>query len=227
MKVLVVDDEAPILESIAYNLRKEGYEALTAGDAREGLDRARREKPDLIVLDVMLPSGSGLDVCRLLRSDSAVPIILLTAKAEEMDRVIGLELGADDYVTKPFSMRELMARIKSVLRRSSADAPDSREQPIRIADLSIDPARREVTVGGNAVNLSRKEFDLLQFLASHPERAFTRQMLLDRVWGTDAYVGEKTVDVHVRWLREKIEPEPASPRRILTVRGLGYKFSAG
>ena len=226
MKVLVVDDEAPILDAIAYNLRKEGYEALTADDANSGLEIARRDLPDLIILDVMLPSASGFDVCRLLRAESAVPIILLTARAEEMDRVIGLELGADDYVTKPFSMRELMARVKTVLRRSAVTGADMPELPIRIADIVIDSSRHEVTAHGEAVTLTPKEFELLRFLAANPGRAFTRQTLLDRVWGADAFVGDKTVDVHVRWLREKIEPNPASPRRILTVRGVGYKFSA-
>ncbi len=226
MKVLVVDDETPILDAIAYNLRKEGYEALTADDANGGLEIARRDSPDLIILDVMLPSASGFDVCRLLRSESPVPIILLTARAEEMDRVIGLELGADDYVTKPFSMRELMARVKTVLRRSAVSGAEMQEQPIKIADIVIDSSRHEVTARGEAVTLTPKEFELLRFLAANPGRAFTRQTLLDRVWGADAFVGDKTVDVHVRWLREKIEPDPASPRRILTVRGVGYKFSA-
>jgi len=226
MKVLVVDDEAPILDAIAYNLRKEGYETFTADDANSGLEVARRELPDLIILDVMLPSASGFDVCRLLRSESSVPIILLTARAEEIDRVIGLELGADDYVTKPFSMRELMARVKSVLRRSAVSDAELPERPIKIADIVIDSARHEVAVSGESVALTPKEFELLRFLAANPGMAFTRQTLLDRVWGADAFVGDKTVDVHVRWLREKIEPDPAAPRRILTVRGVGYKFSA-
>jgi len=225
MRVLVVDDEAPILEAISYNLRKEGHEPLTAADANEAIVAARRERPDLIILDVMLPSGSGFDVCRLLRAESSVPIILLTARAEESDRVVGLELGADDYVTKPFSMRELMARVKSVLRRTLGGPPSLRNQPIRIADIVIDPSRHETSVAGKSVNLTPKEFELLRFLASNPDIAFTRQSLLDRVWGLDAYVGEKTVDVHIRWLREKIEIDPAAPERIITVRGLGYKFS--
>ena len=226
MKILVIDDEAPILESIAYNLRREGYEVLTAEDAAEGMELARRESPDLILLDVMLPSGSGFDMCRILRAESRVPIILLTARAEETDRVLGLELGADDYVTKPFSMRELMARVKSVLRRGRPDAPAALDQPLRIAELAIDSVKHEATVRGSEVNLTPKEFDLLRFFAENPNRVFTRETLLDRVWGADAYVGEKTVDVHVRWLREKIEVDPASPRLIVTVRGVGYKFSA-
>ena len=226
MKILVIDDETPILESIAYSLRKDGFDVLTADDAGEGMELARRQAPDLIVLDVMLPSGSGFDICRTLRSESSVPIILLTARAEEMDRVIGLELGADDYVTKPFSMRELMARVRNVLRRGSPSAASSGEKPLRIAGIVLDPVRHEVTVHGTEVNLTPKEFDLLRFLAGNPDRVFSRETLLDRVWGADAFVGDKTVDVHVRWLREKIESDPAAPRRILTVRGVGYKFSA-
>jgi phosphate regulon transcriptional regulator PhoB len=225
MKVLVVDDELPIVEAVAYNLRKEGYQALTAGDADQCLDVVRREKPDLILLDVMLPSASGFDVCRMLRKTTAVPIIMLTARAEETDRVVGLELGADDYVTKPFSMRELLARVKSVLRRTTAAEPAVAPEPVVAGDLRIDPARYEVTVGGRRVDLSPKEFDLLRFLASNPDRVFSRQALLDSVWGADAYVEERTVDVHVRWLREKIEADPGQPRRLLTVRGVGYKLS--
>ncbi len=226
MKVLVVDDEAPILEAVAYNLRKEGFETVTASDAEHAMDLARTENPDLIILDVMLPSASGFDVCRAIRARYSVPIIMLTARAEETDRVVGLELGADDYVTKPFSMRELMARVKTVLRRQSGADPVPQARTIRVGELVIDPERHEVTVGGRLVPLPPREFDLLQFLASNPERAFTRQTLLDRVWGPDAYVGEKTVDVHIRWLREKIEENPGQPRRLLTIRGVGYKFTA-
>jgi phosphate regulon transcriptional regulator PhoB len=224
MKVLVVDDEQPIVDAVAYNLRKEGYQTLTAGDAEQCLSLCRTEHPDLVILDVMLPSASGLDVCRLLRKqNSSVPIIMLTARAEETDRVVGLELGADDYVTKPFSMRELMARVKSVLRRTAV--PES-EAPkvVQAGDLTVDASRYEVTVAGRRVELSPKEFDLLRFLATHPGQVFTRQVLLDRVWGTEAYVEERTVDVHVRWLREKIEADPSHPARLLTVRGVGYKF---
>ncbi len=224
MKVLVVDDELPIVEAVAYNLRKEGYQTLTAGDADQCLDIARREKPDLILLDVMLPSASGFDVCRMLRKISSVPIIMLTARAEETDRVVGLELGADDYITKPFSMRELIARIKSVLRRSAASEPERGEEPVESGNLRIDPTRYEVTVGDRRVELSPKEFDLLRFLAAHPDQVFSRQTLLDNVWGADAYVEDRTVDVHIRWLREKIETDPSQPQRLLTVRGVGYKL---
>jgi DNA-binding response OmpR family regulator len=223
MKILVVDDEAPILESVSYNLRKEGYETVTASDARECLALTRKERPDLIILDVMLPSGSGFDVCRQIRQNSTVPIIMLTARAGETDRVVGLEIGADDYVTKPFSMRELMARVKTVLRRNtSPDAPPV----VEVGGLVIDSGQYTLTVDGIPVAVSRKEFDLLYFLAGHRGQAFSRDTLLDRVWGADAFVVERTVDVHVRWLREKIEKDPSHPRRLLTVRGVGYKFSS-
>jgi phosphate regulon transcriptional regulator PhoB len=225
MKVLVVDDELPIVEAVAYNLRKEGYMALTAGNAEQCMEIARNEKPDLILLDVMLPSASGFDVCRMLRKQSSVPIIMLTARAEETDRVVGLELGADDYITKPFSMRELLARVKSVLRRSSNGEKVAPRQMVEVGELRIDPTRYEVTVDGRRVELSPKEFDLLFFFVSHPGQVFSRQTLLDNVWGADAYVEDRTVDVHMRWLREKVEANPSQPKRLLTVRGVGYKFS--
>ena len=226
MNVLVVDDERPILEAVAYNLRKEGHEALLAADVDEALALFHRHYPDLIILDVMLPSASGLDVCRRIRAESDVPIIMLTARAEESDRVIGLELGADDYVTKPFSIRELMARVRSVLRRTANNNPPARPR-VEVSNIVIDPFGHDVTVNGRPVELTPKEFDLLHFMAANPGRVFTRQTLLDRVWGPDAYIGDKTVDVHVRWLREKIESDPASPQRIITVRGVGYKFNSG
>lgn len=223
MKVLVVDDELPIVEAVSYNLKKEGYRVLTAGDAEQCLEIARRDQPDLIILDVMLPSASGFDVCRMLRKQNSVPIIMLTARADSSDRVVGLELGADDYVTKPFNMRELMARVKGVLRRTTSQ--ELTEQPIQAGNLTIDPNRFEVRVGTRPVTLSPKEFELLRFLASHPGQVFSRQVLLDRVWGAEAYVEERTVDVHIRWLREKVEDDPSHPQRLLTVRGVGYKFS--
>lgn len=225
MKVLVVDDETPIVEAVAYNLRKEGFQALTANDAEQCLDMARAEKPDLIILDVMLPSASGFDVCRMLRKQNDVPIIMLTARAEETDRVVGLELGADDYITKPFSMRELMARVKSVLRRTHTGITAT-DTVVKVGNLTIDPNRYEVTLGDKRIELSPKEFDLLRFMATHPGQVFSRQALLDRVWGADAYVEDRTVDVHIRWLREKIEVNPSRPERLLTVRGVGYKFRA-
>lgn len=225
MKILVVDDEQPIVEAISYNLKKEGYAVQGAYDAEQCLDSVRKDRPDLILLDVMLPSASGLEVCRLLRKQGDIPIIMLTARAEETDKVIGLEMGADDYITKPFSMRELLARVKSVLRRTSAagEVVASAEK-IQVGDITIDMARYEVKKGENIVSLSPKEFELLRFLASHPGLVFSRQILLDRVWGAEAYVEERTVDVHIRWLREKIETRPSEPSRLLTVRGVGYKF---
>ncbi len=222
MKILLVDDELPILEAIAYNLKKEGYTVVTATDAAQCIDEMRREKPDLIVLDVMLPSMSGFDICKTLRKQSDVPIIMLTARADETDRVVGLELGADDYVTKPFNMRELVARIKSVLRRSAQGELDS--EILVIGKLKIDSTRHEVAMDGEVLAVSPREFELLRFLASHPGQVFSRQVLLDRVWGTEAFVEERTVDVHMRWLREKIEVTPSQPEHIVTVRGVGYKF---
>jgi phosphate regulon transcriptional regulator PhoB len=223
MKVLVVDDETPIVEVICYNLRKEGYIACSASDAETCIEMAKTQQPDLIILDVMLPAASGFDVCRALRRHSNVPIIMLTAKAEETDRVVGLELGADDYITKPFSIRELMARVKAVLRRTQTeDVPGN--GVVRVGHVTIDPIRYEVTVGDRRVDLSPKEFDLLRFLATHAGQVFSRQALLDRVWGPDAYVEDRTVDVHIRWLREKVETVPSKPDRLLTVRGVGYKF---
>jgi len=225
MKVLVVDDEIPIVEAVVYNLQKEGFIALKAGDAEQCMDIVKTEKPDLIILDVMLPSASGFDICRWLRKTSTVPIIMLTARAGETDRVVGLELGADDYVTKPFSMRELMARVKTILRRSTP-TDVSVIEVIRAGDLTIDSERYEVTVRGKRIDLSPKEFDLLRYLAGHPGQVFTRQILLDHVWGADAYVEDRTIDVHIRWLREKVEKEPSHPVRLLTVRGVGYKFNS-
>ena len=238
-KILVVDDERPIVEAISYNLKKEGYEIDTAGDAAECLAIARRRRPDLVVLDIMLPSGSGLEVCRQLRLEhGAIPVLFLTARAEESDRIKGFDVGADDYVVKPFSMKELLARIRAILRRragaaASADEPAVEgalrtkpgENTLVIDDLTIDRVRREVRRDGNRIDLSRKEFDLLATLAGHRGFVFDRQTLLNRIWGEDAFVDDRTVDVHIRWLREKIERNPARPEMLLTVRGIGYKFS--
>ena len=223
-KVLVVDDEAPILKAIAYNLRNEGYTALTAGDAEEAMRVARSSKPDLIILDVMLPSASGIEVCKRLRRESDVPIIMLTAKAEETDRVVGLEIGADDYVTKPFSMRELVARVRALLRRRGWGAAQQ-EDTSTVGEIHIDRKRHEVQVRGEKADLSPKEYALLSLLMSYPDQVFSRQTLMDRVWGPDAFVEERSIDVHVRWLREKIEVNPADPKYIVTIRGVGYKLS--
>ena len=221
--ILVVDDEEPILQAISYSLRKEGFRVHLAANAEACMRQFREQAPDLIVLDVMLPSASGFQVCKRIRETSDIPIILLTARVEERDKVMGLELGADDYITKPFSMKELVARVRAVLRRR-ADTPNS--APIRSGDLEIDEAKHEVLVRGVKTDLSPKEFALLAFLVKHPDLVFSRQTLIDRVWGADAFVDERTVDVHIRWLRSKIEEHASSPVKLLTVRGMGYKFAS-
>lgn len=221
-RVLVVDDEAPILEAVAYGLRKEGFRVSVAANAEACMRIFRDEHPDLVILDVMLPSASGFEVCKKIRATKTTPIILLTARADERDKLTGLELGADDYVTKPFSVRELVARVKAVLRRGG----DTEKPPARVTagDILIDEQRHEVVVGGEKITLSPKEFSLLAFMASNPGIAFSRQTLLDRVWGAEAYVDERTVDVHIRWLRSKIESDAAEPKRLVTIRGIGYKL---
>ncbi len=220
MKILVVDDEENILETIDLKLRKEGYTVFTAGTAEDGMRLFRLVKPDLLILDVMLPQRSGFELASAIRRDSNVPVIFLTARASVDDRIEGLELG-DDYVTKPFSLAELMARVKSVLRRATGNEP---HETVETGNLKIDPRTHEVFLGDSALDLSPKEFGLLYFLSRNRGQVFSREALLDRVWGQDAYVSNRTVDVHVRWLRERIEVEPGSPTRILTVRGVGYKF---
>lgn len=221
-KILVVDDEHKIVDLVKVYLDKAGFRVLTAADGEAALAAFRSERPHLVILDLNLPKIDGLDVCRGLRRESDVPIIMLTARDEEMDRLIGLELGADDYVTKPFSPRELVARVKAVLRRA---APDSgRDGEIVAGDLAIDPARYEVRRGTSVLDLTATEFKLLYALASSPGRVFSRLQLLDRVQG-DAFEGyERTIDAHIKNLRQKIEPEPQKPRYILTVFGVGYKF---
>ena len=223
MKILVVDDEQPIVEAIAYNLRKEGFIAYVAGDAGQCFDIVKHQKPDLIILDVMLPTASGFDICRTIRKTSSVPIIMLTARAGETDKVVGLEIGADDYITKPFSMRELIARVNAVLRRASA-TQDVSMDAVRAGDVVIDNIKHKVTVRGGEVVLAPREYDLLLFMASHPQQVFSRQQLLDRVWGDDGFVDDRTVDVHIRRLRKQIETDSNNPRMLLTVRGAGYKF---
>lgn len=222
-KILVVDDEAPILDAVSYALRKEGFKVVIAMNAEACMRAFKEEKPDLIVLDVMLPSASGFEVCQRIRSTSSTPVILLTAKAEERDRLHGLDIGADDYVTKPFSVRELTARIRAVLRRKESDQPSV--ERIQVGDLVIEEARHEAHLGEKLLELSPKEFALLSFLARHTGLVFSRQALLDRVWGEDAYVDERTIDVHVSWIRSKIETNPSKPERLLTVRGVGYKYA--
>jgi two-component system response regulator ResD len=223
--VLVVDDEPRIVEVVQKYLAREGFQVSTARDGEAALATVSAHSPDLIVLDLMLPKVDGLEVFRRLRAKSSVPVIMLTAKGEETDRIVGLELGADDYITKPFSPRELVARVKAVLRRASASSIlDTGERPITRGDLRIDPRARSVEAQGKAVELTSKEFDLLWFLASHPGQVFTRTQLLDHVWGYEFYGDASTVTVHVRRVREKIEPDAADPRYITTVWGVGYKF---
>jgi two-component system response regulator ResD len=221
--VLVVDDESIVREVVVKYLRREGYRTLEAGDGDTALALVEHERPDLVVLDLMLPGTDGLTVCRRIRARSELPVIMLTARAEEADRIVGLELGADDYVTKPFSPRELAARVKTVLRRASA--PQLRAARLAFDDLEIDASTREVRKHEQLLRLTAKEFDLLWFLASNPRQVFSRDQLMDRVWGYDAALDTGTVTVHVRRLRSKIEDDPARPRRLETVWGVGYRFT--
>jgi two-component system alkaline phosphatase synthesis response regulator PhoP len=246
-RILLVDDEPALLDAVGYTLRREGYTVDLIANGADALAVARSARPDLVVLDVMLPGMDGLQVCRALRAESTVPILLLSARGEEVDRVLGLELGADDYLTKPFAMRELLARVRAMLRRAGmapsagsgrdedGAGPEVSAQPtaasgrraVLIAgDLAIDPASRRATLRGEPLTLKPKEFDLLHYLARHPGIVLSRDALLRRVWGYDYPVDTRTVDVHVRWLRQKIEDDPARPRRIETVRGFGYRFAA-
>jgi DNA-binding response OmpR family regulator len=224
-RILLVDDEQSVQKLLAFPLRKEGYEVVPALDGREALDRMRDATFDLVVLDVMLPKIDGFDVCRQIRARSTVPIIMLTAKAEEFDKVLGLELGADDYITKPFSMREFRSRVKAVLRRAElARGGDGGQEPLEDGDLRIDFDKRAVEVRGEAVRLTYVEFEILASLARSPGRVFSRTQLLDRVWGDSAYRDPRTVDVHIRHLREKLESDSKTPELLLTVRGVGYRY---
>jgi DNA-binding response OmpR family regulator len=235
-KVLIVEDDPTLLETLEYSLKRQGYVVYTAADGRAALEVARQERPDALVLDVMLPGLDGFEVCRILRREMSVPILMLTARADEVDKIVGLEVGADDYLTKPFSMRELVARVKALLRRvrlireelsvervasGAADMPD---EILTFGDLAIDLTRREVTRQGEVLHLKPKEYDLLVFLARNRGIVLSRDLILERVWGWDYDGGSRTVDVHVRWLREKVEPDPANPTRIVTVRSIGYRF---
>jgi DNA-binding response OmpR family regulator len=224
-RILLVDDEQSVQKLLAYPLRKEGYEVVPALDGEEALERCRVQNFDLIVLDVMLPKLDGFDVCRQIRAQSSVPIIMLTAKAEEFDKVLGLELGADDYITKPFSMREFRSRVKAVLRRSDLLREEQRdEEPLSAGDLSIDFSKRTVEIRGEPVRLTYVEFEILSILARNPGRVFSRTMILDRLWGDSSYRDPRTIDVHIRHLREKIERDPKDPEFLFTVRGVGYHF---
>ena len=225
--VLIVEDEDNLLAPLTYNLEREGYRVVTATDGGEGLELAREESPSLVILDIMLPTMDGIQVCRVLRSESGVPILMLTAKGEEIDKVLGLEMGADDYMTKPFSMRELIARVKAMLRRtelSPASTDGNAGGVITSGDLSIDVEARKVSLGGASVKLKPKEFDLLTLFAGHPGKAFTRDDILDRIWGGKDNIDRRTVDVHVRWIRQKLGEGDGAPRRIITIRGHGYRF---
>ncbi len=222
--VLVVEDEPSLASTLSYNLRKNGFNVMSESDGVAGLQAARRGHPDVIVLDLMLPKMDGLEVCRRLRTESDVPILMLTAKSEEMDKVVGLEVGADDYLTKPFSMRELLARVKALLRRSLTRKDGDSAAGIVAGNLELDARGRTVRRSGQEVALKPKEFDLLFFLAANAGQVFTREQILEQVWGYDFFGGSRTVDVHTRWLREKLEDAPSRPKHLLTVRGVGYKF---
>ena len=221
--ILVADDEPTLVATLKYNLERESYAVVTAADGEDALAIARETRPDLIVLDLMMPGLNGLEVCRILRKEMQVPVLMLTARDDETDKVAGLELGADDYVTKPFSMRELTARVRALLRRSEY-APPPEQDVMSTGDLIIDLPKRAVSRDGTHLPLKPKEFELLTFFARNPSRAFTREQLLNHIWGYD-YAGDtRTVDVHVRWLRQKIEAEPDQPTRLITIRGVGYRF---
>ena len=228
-KILIVEDEESLVEALRIGLQREGFVVEVARDGREALDRFNEVQPDLVLLDVMLPKISGIDVCREIRSQSQVPIIMVTAKGEEIDTVVGLEVGADDYVPKPYRLRELVARMRSLLRRSNwsgLEEPEIDDGNLRVGNLVLDKDRHEVTLGGAEVQLPLKEFQLLALLMANKGLVVTRQTLIDRVWGYD-YVGDtKTLDVHIKRLRAKIEPNPDTPELIVTIRGLGYKLVA-
>ncbi len=236
-QILVVEDDNTLSEMLQYNLQRQGYDVLLANNGRIGVQLARENRPDLIILDVMLPGIDGLEVCRIVRKELSVPILMLTARTEEVDKIVGLEMGADDYITKPFSIRELLARVKAQLRRTelirehvaTEDGGEPGSMPKKslvrnYGNLTVDENRREILLGDQPLKLKPKEFELLLFLTRHQGIAVSRDQILERVWGWTYDGGSRTVDVHVRWLREKIEPDPTNPRRIVTVRGVGYRF---
>ena len=230
--ILVVEDEPALRDTLAYNLKKEGFNVEAVGDGRSALESARRSKPSLIILDIMLPELDGLEVARILRREMTTPILMLTARDDEIDRVVGLEVGADDYLTKPFSMRELMARVKAQLRRTrllqeelaKSGADRNKQAKLTFGDLVVNLTRREVTLHGEPIPLKPQEYQLLAFFAEHKGQMLSREFILERVWGWDFIGDSRTVDVHVRWLRQKIEEDPGHPVRIITVRGGGYRF---
>lgn len=222
-KVLIIEDEQPLAEGLAYSLRYEGFDVAWDADGGKGLELVRTFVPDLVLLDLMLPGRSGMEVCQEIRRESDVPIIMLTAKGGEADKIMGLATGADDYVTKPFSTPELVARVRAVLRRSRSAEPPPAES-LAYGSLQMNLVSRKLAVGGKLVDLTRREFDLLEMFMRHPGRVFTREVLLSRVWGESEFIDDRTVDVHVRWLRQKIEADPAHPVLIQTVRSVGYRF---
>jgi len=229
--ILVVEDDTSLRETLVYNLKAQQFTVDAVGDGLAALETARRLHPDLILLDLMLPKLDGIEVCRILRQEMNIPILILTARDDEIDRVVGLEIGADDYITKPFSMRELMARVKAHLRRErlireevSSSQEIALKEALTFENLTIDLTRREVLLDGTPISIKPKEYDLLLFLAQHPRQALSRQFLLEHVWGWEFSGGTRTVDVHVHWLREKIEIDPSRPSRIVTVHGSGYLF---
>ncbi|MFZ5884552.1 MAG: response regulator transcription factor [Chloroflexota bacterium] len=230
--ILIVEDEPALRDTLAYNLKKDGFTVETVGDGRAALEAARSRKPDLIILDIMLPGLDGFEVARILRKEMTTPILMLTARDDEIDRVVGLEVGADDYLTKPFSMRELMARVKAQLRRTrllqeemaKSGALQPKQETLTFGNLVINFSRREVTLNGKPIPLKPKEYDLLEFFARHKGKMLSREFILERVWGWDFIGDSRTVDVHVRWLRQKIEEDASKPKRIVTVRGGGYRF---
>ena len=230
-KILIVEDEPVLRETLAYNLTRQGYIIETVGDGQLAVALARSAQPDLILLDIMLPGMDGFEVCRILRQEMNIPILMLTARDDEIDRVIGLEIGADDYISKPFSMRELMARVKAQLRRVRLLRQEAETQPeavpkeiLHFGNLTLDLTRREVTLNNTVLALKPKEYDLLLYLARHRGQVLSRELILEEVWDWNYRGGSRTVDVHVRWLRAKIELDPAKPRRIVTVRSAGYRF---
>lgn len=231
-KILVVDDEVALQETVAYSLGKEGYKVAVAGDGNKAIELIHSMKPDLMVLDVMLPGRDGFEVCRIIRQETNIPVLMLTARDDEIDRVVGLEVGADDYLAKPFSMRELIARVKALLRRvrlmreesGTKNEDENASQQLTFGNLVIDMTRREVRLDGQVIACKPKEYELLTFMGQHIGRVLTREFILERVWGWGFMGDSRTVDVHMRWLREKIEPTPNEPKRIVTVRGAGYRF---
>jgi DNA-binding response OmpR family regulator len=224
--ILLVEDELTLAETLRYNLEREGYTVLLATDGVQGLELARREAPDLIVLDIMLPRLDGFSVCRILRQEHDMPVIMLTARQDEVDRIAGLELGADDYISKPFSLGEFLARVRAIMRRSERQPRLAAREVLEASRLKIDTSRRRAWCEGEELNLSQKEFDLITCLVRNRGIALSRDLLLERVWGIDFIGDSRTVDVHIRWLREKIESDPSRPRYIQTVRGIGYRFEA-